>query len=87
VPPGGHFFGEPHTLERYEHAFYQPLLSNWQNFEAWQEKGAMDATQRATGIWKQALAEYAEPPMDPAVREALVEFVNRRKLAIGSDEP
>ena len=40
VPTGGHFFGEPHTLERYATAFYQPMLSNWQNYEAWQEAGA-----------------------------------------------
>ena len=43
VPTGGHFFGEPHTLERYSTAFYQPLLSNWQNYEAWQEAGGLDA--------------------------------------------
>ena len=44
VPTGGHFFGEPHTLERYSTAFYQPMLSNWQNYEAWQEAGGLDAT-------------------------------------------
>jgi trimethylamine--corrinoid protein Co-methyltransferase len=27
VATGGHFFGEPHTMERYEHAFYRPLVS------------------------------------------------------------
>ena len=26
VATGGHFFGEPHTLERYEHAFYAARL-------------------------------------------------------------
>ena len=58
VPTGGHFFGEPHTLERYETAFYQPMLSNWQNYEAWQEAGGHDATARATRLWKKALEEY-----------------------------
>ncbi|MDH3438654.1 MAG: trimethylamine methyltransferase family protein [Betaproteobacteria bacterium] len=29
VGPGGHFFGAAHTLERYENAFYQPMLSDW----------------------------------------------------------
>src|SRR5262249_42517224 len=47
VGPGGHFFGQPHTLERYETAFYQPLLSDWRNFDAWKEAGAQDATARA----------------------------------------
>ena len=71
VASGGHFFGEPHTLERYEHAFYRPLVSNWQNYESWQIAGGKDATQRATDLWKQALKEYEEPAMDPAIREAL----------------
>ncbi len=87
VPTGGHFFGEPHTMERYEHAFYRPLVSNWQNYENWQLGGGKDATQRATDIWKQALKEYEEPVMDPAIREALDDYVARRRAEIGSDEP
>ncbi len=46
---GGHYFSTPHTLERYESAFYAPLLSDWRNFETWSEDGPVDATQRATG--------------------------------------
>ncbi len=87
VPTGGHFFSEAHTLERYETAFYQPMLSNWQNFEAWEESGGLDATQRATQLWKKALEEYAEPKPEPAIREALDDFVSRRKRQIGDGEP
>jgi trimethylamine---corrinoid protein Co-methyltransferase len=87
VATGGHFFGEPHTMERYEHAFYQPLVSNWQNFENWQLAGAKDATQRATDVWMRALAEYEQPPMDPAIREQLDAYVDQRRAEIGSDEP
>ncbi|MEW9804851.1 trimethylamine methyltransferase family protein [Mesorhizobium sp. ZMM04-5] len=87
VPTGGHFFGEPHTLERYSTAFYQPMLSNWQNYEAWQEAGGLDATQRATRLWKKALDEYVQPPMDPAIREELEAYVARRREEIGSGEP
>lgn len=87
VPTGGHFFGEPHTLERYSTAFYQPLLSNWQNFGSWTESGSKDATSRATDIWKRALAEYQEPVIDPAVGEALEAYVARRKEEIGAGEP
>ena len=39
VGPGGHFFGTAHTLERYETAFYAPMLSDWRNFETWQGGG------------------------------------------------
>jgi trimethylamine--corrinoid protein Co-methyltransferase len=87
VATGGHFFGEPHTMERYEHAFYRPLVSNWQNYENWQLAGGKDATQRSTEIWKAALAEYAMPPMDPAIGEALDAYVAKRREAIGSNEP
>src|SRR5690242_8438010 len=87
VPTGGHFFGEPHTLERYATAFYQPILSNWQNYEAWQESGGLDATHRATKVWKKALEEYQEPAMDPARRDELEAYVAKRKEAIGSGEP
>jgi trimethylamine--corrinoid protein Co-methyltransferase len=87
VAPGGHFFGAAHTMERYEHAFYQPLVSNWQNYENWQLGGGKDATQRATDIWKRALTEYEQPALDPAIREELGAYVARRREAIGSGEP
>ena len=87
VPTGGHFFGEAHTLERYETAFYQPLVSDWQNYENWELAGAQDATQRATAIWQQALKEYEEPAMDVAVREELDAYVTRRREQIGDGDP
>ncbi len=87
VATGGHFFGEPHTMERYEHAFYQPLVSNWQNYENWELAGARDATQRATEIWKRALAECVDPLMDPAILEELDAYVERRRAEIGNNDP
>jgi trimethylamine--corrinoid protein Co-methyltransferase len=78
VAVGGHFFGEPHTLARYQSAFYRPLLSDWSNFESWTEAGARNATERATGIWQKLLAAYVPPPLDPAVKEAIAEYVARR---------
>ncbi|TAM98583.1 MAG: methyltransferase, partial [Rhizobiaceae bacterium] len=87
VPTGGHFFGEAHTLERYSTAFYQPMLSNWQNYEAWQEAGGRDATERATVLWKKALDEYVQPAMDEGIREELQAYVAKRKEEIGGGEP
>ena len=87
VPTGGHFFGDAHTLARYEHAFYQPLVSNWQNYENWQLAGARDATQRATALWQKALEESVAPPLDATTREALDAYVARRREAIGGGEP
>jgi len=87
VPTGGHFFGDEHTLERYQTAFYAPMLSDWSNHGAWTEAGGLNATQRATKIWQAALAEYEEPPMDEAIREQLDNYVARRKEQIGDGEP
>ncbi len=87
VPAGGHFFGEPHTLARYESAFYQPLVSDWQNYESWQIAGEKTATERATAIWKRALADYRQPAMDVAVREELDAYMAKRREEIGGGEP
>ena len=84
VKPGGHHFGTRHTLERYETAFYAPMLSSRQNFESWQEAGSKDALQRANAIWKRLLSEYEQPAIDPAIDEALREYVERRKREISA---
>jgi trimethylamine--corrinoid protein Co-methyltransferase len=79
VEPGGHFFGAQHTLERFATAFYDPMLSDWRNFETWEEDGAKDATQRANGIVKDLLKNFEAPEIDPAIVEELEAFVARRK--------
>ncbi len=84
VPPGGHHFGTPHTLARYESAFYPSMLSSRENFEAWQESGSLDTAVRANAIWKQLLSDYQQPAIDPAVAEALAEYVERRKREIAA---
>ncbi len=82
VPTGGHFFGAPHTLARYETAFYEPLLSNWQNHESWVEAGSLTADQRATRVWQEALERYEQPPLDPEIAERLDAHVARRRLEL-----
>ena len=79
VQPGGHFFGAQHTLRHYDTAFYQPMLSDWRNFETWHEDGARNATSRANRIWKDLLRRFEPPPLDPARAEELEAFVRRRK--------
>jgi trimethylamine--corrinoid protein Co-methyltransferase len=47
VEPGSHFFACEHTMQRYQTAFYEPLVSDWSNFGQWSESGSLTATQRA----------------------------------------
>lgn len=82
VGPGGHFFAAADTLNRYETAFYTPLVSDWRNFETWQDDGAKTATERANCVWKQLLAEYEKPPIDPAIEEELQAYMAKRKEEI-----
>jgi trimethylamine--corrinoid protein Co-methyltransferase len=83
VGPGGHYFGAAHTQARFREAFYAPLISDWRNFESWREAGSPTAMDKANRLWKEALAAYEPPPLDPAVAEELEAFVRRRKAEGG----
>ena len=78
VGPGGHFFGTAHTQARYRDAFHTPLLSDWRNFETWDEAGRPDPARRTETLARELLDAYEPPSMDPAVREELDDFVARR---------
>jgi trimethylamine--corrinoid protein Co-methyltransferase len=84
--PGQHFLGSAHTLANFETAFYRSETADNNSFEQWQEDGSLDAAQRANRIWKRMLAEYEAPPIDPALDEALLEFIVRRKASMPDSE-
>ena len=79
VGPGKHFLGCGHTQANFENAFYRSPLADNNSFEQWQAEGASDMPKRANGLWKKMLAEYVPPPMDPAIDEALLDYMARRK--------
>ena len=81
VGPGKHFLGCTHTQANFETAFYRSPLADNNSFEQWEAEGSSDMTQRANKLWKKQLAEYEAPALDPAVDEALLEYMNRRKAA------
>ena len=82
VQPGGHFFGTEHTLARYERAFYAPMISDWRNFESWQEAGSPSATDHANQVYKTLLENYEAPTLDLDRKEAIDAFVATRKEEI-----
>ena len=84
VGPNGHYFGIQHTQDRYQEAFYQPFVSDWRNYEAWELDGSVWTQERAHRIYKQIMAEFEPPPMNGEHHEALIRFVERRKQEGGA---
>ena len=78
VGPGGHFFGTQHTQDRYRNAFFSPMISDWRNFESWEEAGSPTADQRTAELYPQLLAEYEQPAIEDDRMAAVNEFVDRR---------
>ena len=81
VGPGKHFLGCAHTQANFESAFYRSPLADNNSVEQWEAEGALDMAQRANALWKKQLAEYEAPPLDPAIDEALLDFMQRRKAS------
>ena len=78
VGPDGHFFGCDHTQRRYKTAFYSPFLSDWSNYENWEEAGAVWTHDRAATACKRILDEHQPPEIDSGIKEELEGFVARR---------
>jgi trimethylamine--corrinoid protein Co-methyltransferase len=81
VGPGKHFLGCAHTQANFESAFFRSSLADNNSFEQWEAEGGQDMAQRANTLWKKMLREYEPPPIDPAVDEALLDFMAQRKAS------
>lgn len=86
VEPGGHFFGSSHTLDRYDRAFYEPLVFSRQNVGRWIDEGSPTASVRANAVVRATLERFQPPAMDDGILAELDDFVARR-TAEGGAEP
>ena len=84
VEPGGHFFATRHTMDRYEDAFYAPLVADLSNFGTWEAAGAQRSDQRAKAIWKQVLNDFKPPASAAGTKERLASFIERRIVEGGA---
>ena len=78
---GSNFLGVAHTLRNYRTANYRAPLTDTSSFEQWSEDGGKDMQQRAYERWNQMLNEYQLPAIDPAIDEALLEFIARKNAS------
>ena len=63
----------------FESAFYRSEIADNNSFEQWEKDGSFDSAMRANLKWKKMLQEYEAPKLDPAIDEALLEFIAKRK--------
>ncbi len=83
VGHGGHFFGAQHTLERFRECFWRPTVATTENIDRWTRGGSLDHAARAERRVAELLETYEAPPLDSAIEEELIEFVERRAVELG----
>lgn len=79
IGPGGHFLGETHTLN--SNLFIFDSQHN-NSFEQWEADGCLDS--EAVGVIKAKkwLEKYEAPPIDVALDEALLGYIDKRTREI-----
>ncbi len=82
VGPGGHYLGCAHTQANFKSAFWRTGVLDYKPFETWDEEGARDTQALAAARVKKLLADYRQPGIDPAVNEALNDYVARKKAGM-----
>ncbi|MFV2052746.1 trimethylamine methyltransferase family protein [Aliiroseovarius sp. YM-037] len=81
VGPGGHYLGCAHTQANFKDAFWRSNVLDYKPFETWDEEGARDSQVLAAERVQKLLSDYTKPAIDPAIEEALNEFVTKKKAA------
>ncbi|MGB0718696.1 MAG: trimethylamine methyltransferase family protein [Alphaproteobacteria bacterium] len=82
VGPGGHYLGHPHTMERFQRAFFMPEMFDNNSIEQWIAEGEITTNERALRRAQKLLNEYEEPKLEEAKDEALQDYIARRELEI-----
>ncbi|WP_299141575.1 trimethylamine methyltransferase family protein [uncultured Tateyamaria sp.] len=86
IGPGGHYLGHAHTQENFQTAFFMPELFDNNSIEQWQAEGGVEITERALTHARGLLDTYEEPALDPAVDEALRDYIARREREIPAED-
>ncbi len=82
VGPGGHYLGCEHTQANFKEAFWRSDVLDYKPFEQWSDEGAPDTVQLAARRVEKMLAEYQKPALDPAIDEALQDYIARKKAGM-----
>ena len=81
VGPGQHFLGCAHTQANFKSAFYRSTIADNNSYEQWTEDGRLDAEARAGKIYRDMLATYIPPELDPDIDARLIAFMEEKKAS------
>ena len=83
VGPGSHYLGCDHTQANFQTAFYRSIDRRQQFLRAVAGRGREDAPSSAPTSSRGAGSEtYEAPPLDPAIDEALKDFIAKKKASM-----
>ena len=84
--PGQHFLGNAHTQANFETAFWRSSMTDNKTFEQWDIEGRIESEERARARAREMLASYQAPELDPAIDEALKDYIQSRKNSLPDSE-
>lgn len=73
--PGGQFLDKQHTFDHFRSEFYQPRLSNRDNFDKWQAGGGLQVMEVARQKCQQILESYQKPDLPAGVLKELKNYI------------
>jgi trimethylamine--corrinoid protein Co-methyltransferase len=77
VGPGGEYLTNRHTFKHFRSELYAPLMEERRNFDAWTAKGSLSLTQQANAKYKEILAGFQVPDMDPGIQKDLDRYMEK----------
>ena len=78
VGTGGHFLDKDHTFDHFRTEFYQPQLSNRDDYVSWREKGSPVSMATANQQYKEILRTYEAPELPADADKELLKFIETR---------
>lgn len=82
VGPGGHYLGCAHTQANFKSAFWRTDVLDYKPYETWIDEGGRDTETLAHARVEKLLGDYQQPQLDPAIVEALNEYVMTKKKSM-----
>jgi trimethylamine---corrinoid protein Co-methyltransferase len=79
--PGGLFLSSPHTRAHFKEWLDMSPLFQTPDFATWETMGSQTTEVAANKAWKQLLAAYEDPGLDPAIDEELQAYMASRRDA------